>query len=377
MPVKKLQQCSRCLYDQTLPNITFDSQGHCTYCQIHDQMEAEYPLGPAGWKHLKKIAEEIKRAGRGRKYDCTIGVSGGCDSSYLLYIAKKKLGLRPLAVHFDNTWNSKIAVENIYCVLKPLKIDLFTFVVDNDEFNDLARSLLLASVPEIDAITDIGLVSALYMASEKYKIKYSLTADSFRTEGISPLGWFYFDGKYVAEIHKKFGKLPMSQFPNLWLWRQIKWMLLGIKRIRPLYYMEYDKEKVKKFLTKEFGWRWYGGHHQENRYTLFNHFYALEKFKIDFRYVEASAMIRSGQLTRKQAEEFVQRPFTIEQSILDEIKKRLKLTDEEFIRIMSAPPKNAQEYASYHQTFKRLKWFFYLMYKLDRVPKSFFVKYCQ
>lgn len=376
-PPVKIQTCTRCLYDSNLPGITFDEKGVCSHCRLTDEMEKEYPTGKVGWAKLTALAAEIKNAGRGQKYDCVIGISGGCDSSYLLHLAKKKLGLRPLAVHFDNTWNSKTAVENIAKVLTKLKIDLFTYVMDNEEFNDLARSMLKSSVPEIDALTDIGLTSTLYMACEKYKIKYILIGHTFRTEGMAPLGWFYFDGKYIASIHQKFGKLPIKRFPNLWLLRFLKWMLMGIKRYRPLYYVDYDKEKVKKFLTKEYDWHWYGGHHQENRYTCFNHFYALAKYNIDFRIVEASAMIRSGQMTKKEAEEFVDRPFTIPNSVIEEISKRLNLSEAELNDIMKMPAKGAQDYQTYHKTFKLMKPFFYLMYKLNLVPKSFFVKYCK
>ncbi len=154
-------------------------------------------------------------------------------------------------------------------------------------------------------------------------------------------------------------------------------MSLGIKRIRPINYLEYRKEDVKKFLVKEYDWVWYGGHHQENRYTLFNHFYTLEKYGIDFRYVEASAMIRSGQMTKKEAKKFVKKPFTIKQNVIDEIKKRLKLTDRDFKRIMEAPKKSAKDYKTYHKTFRILRPFFYLMYKMNLVPKNFYVKYCK
>lgn len=373
----KPQQCTRCLYDTNLPGITFDSDGVCSYCHISDNMEKENPMGEEGRRKLEKLAEEIKKAGKGKKYDCVIGVSGGCDSSYLLHIAKKELGLRPLAVHFDNTWNSKIAVENIEKVLKKLDIDLFTYVMDNEEFNDLARSMLKSSVPEIDALTDIGLASTLNMACEKYGIKYSIIGHAFRTEGMAPLGWFYFDGKYIDSIHKKFGTMPMKRFPNLWMYRFLRWMFLGIKQYRPLNYIEYNKTKVKKFLVEEYGWKWYGGHHQENRYTLFNHFYALAKYDIDFRIVEASAMIRSGQMTRQEAKDFVAQPFTVESSIIEEVRKRLGLSEAELNEIMAAPPKSAKDYPTYHKTFRLMKPFFFIMYKLNLVPKNFYVKYCR
>ena len=142
------RRCARCIYDETIPNITFDANGVCNYCHIHDQLDREYPTGDAGAERLRAIAEQIKRDGRGKKYDVVVGVSGGCDSTYMLWLAKQ-LGLRPLAAHFDNTWDSMIAVENIHDALTKLDVDLDTYVVDNKEYDDLYRSFLQAGVPDI------------------------------------------------------------------------------------------------------------------------------------------------------------------------------------------------------------------------------------
>jgi N-acetyl sugar amidotransferase len=375
--VKEMKICNRCIYDETTPGITFDENGICNYCKTHDQMEQEYPTGEDGWKKLEAFAEKIKKSGKGKKYDCVIGVSGGCDSSYLLHIAKKKLGLRPLAVHFDNTWNSKTAVENINIVLKKLDIDLWTYVMDNDEFNSLAKAMLLASIPEIDALTDIALTTTLYMAAEKFNIKYIMDGHSFRTEGITPIGWFYFDGKYIDSINKQFGAEKMKRFPNLWLGTWMKWLLMGIKRLRPLYYVNYDKEEIKEFLRKEYGWQWYGGHHLENRYCAFNHYLLNTKFNRDFRMVENSAFIRTGQISREKALEEIQKPPEYPRELISEVKKRLNISDEEYEKIINLPPKSSDDYKTYRPTFKRLRPFFWVMYKLDRVPKSFYIKYCK
>jgi hypothetical protein len=303
-------------------------------------------------------------------------VSGGCDSSYLCYLAKEKLGLRPVAAHFDNTWNSKISVENIQRVLKKLDIPLYTYVMDNDEFNDLALSFLKASVPEIDSLTDIALTTTLYMAADKYDAKYIFNGHSFRTEGMTPLGWFYFDGKYIQSVHKQYGTMKMDRFPNLWLSKWMKWLLKDIKRLRPLYYVDYHKEDVMKFLVKDLDWQWYGGHHMENRYTIFCDNYILpRKFGIDFRYVEFSALIRSGQMTRDEALEKIQKPYEFDESILVEVKKRLNIDDEEFDRLIAQPKRTYHDFKTYHQTFRRMRLFFWLMYKMDRIPKSFYLKY--
>ncbi len=374
-----MKVCSRCIYDERTPGIAFDENGVCNHCHQFDDLEREYPTGEAGWKKLEEIAAQIKKSGRGKKYDCIIGVSGGCDSSFLLHIAKAKLGLRPLAVHFDNTWNSKTAVENIHIMLKKLDIELWTYVMDNDEWNDIARSMLRASVPELDALTDIALVTTQYVAAEKFKIKYILEGHSFRTEGITPnakdANWFYFDGKYIDSIQKQFGTKKIDKFPNLTLSKWMKWLLMGIKRLRPLWYIEYNKEEVKRFLNKEYGWHWYGGHHLENRYCAFTHYRLNTKFGIDLRRVEIGAFIRTGQMTREQGLEQIGKPQAYPEGLIAEVKKRLNLSDEEYDALMKLPCKDAKDYETYRQTFKRLRPFFWLMYRMRRVPKSFYEKY--
>jgi len=371
-----IQVCKRCIYDANTPGISFDSEGVCNYCRQYEQLDKEYPTGDEGWKRLTAIAEKIKHDQRKKEFDCVIGVSGGCDSSYLCYLAKEKLGLRPVAAHFDNTWNSKISVENIQRVLKKLDIPLYTYVMDNDEFSDLALSFLKASVPEIDSLTDIALTTTLYMAADKYDAKYIFNGHSFRTEGMTPLGWFYFDGKYIQSVHKQYGTVKMDRFPNLWLSKWMKWLLKDIKRLRPLYYIDYHKEGAMKFLVKELDWQWYGGHHMENRYTIFCDNYILpRKFGIDFRYVEFSALIRSGQMTRDEALEKIQKPYEFDESILVEVKKRLNIGDEEFDRLIAQPKRTYHDFKTYHQTFRRMRPFFWLMYKMDRIPKSFYLKY--
>jgi len=369
--------CTRCIYDDTVPGITFDEKGVCNYCKLHDEMERQYPTGAEGEKHLQKLAEEIKRDGRGRQYDCVIGISGGCDSSYLLYLAKVKMGLRPIAVHFDNTWNSKTAVENIEIMLKKLDIPLWTLVMDNDEFNALAAAMFKSSVPELDAISDIALATTLYIAAEKFKVKYILEGHTFRTEGITPIGWLYFDAKYIQDINKKFGKMKIKKFPNLWLSRWMKWMAMGIKKVRPLYYVDYNKEEIKKFLNKEFGWKWYGGHHMENRFAGFGHWLLNTKFKRDFRVVELSAWIRSGQITREKALEEMKKAPYYPDDLKQEVFKRLELSKEEYEEILRRPPKSEKDYKTYHKTFKILRPVFWIFYKTDRVTKSFYVKYCK
>lgn len=368
--------CNRCIFDDDVPNISFDDRGICNYCVQIEHLDAEYPTGSEGEARLKALVDEMKAAGRGKQYDAIIGVSGGCDSSYLVH-RMHGYGLRLLAVHFDNTWNSTIATENIHRVLEKLGVDLFTIVVDNKEYDDLHRSFLAAGVKDIETPTDIGLATTLYKAAEKFGIKYMIEGHSFRTEGVAPLGWIYMDGKYIQSVHRQFGKLPMKTFPNLWLKDFLRWMVFGqIKKVRPLYYMDYDKEAAKKLLAETYGWQWYGGHHLENRFTAFFHGYFLpRRWNIDFRIAGYSAYCRNGWMTREEALRLMSEPPHIESDLVDLVKKRLGYSDVAFDAVMNLPKRTYKEFKTYKKTFERMRPFFWLMYKLDLVPKSFYLKY--
>jgi len=369
--------CTRCIYDEKVPNIHFDDEGVCNYCRQIDGLEEEYPTGAEGAARLQKIIDEMKIAGRGKKYDAIIGVSGGCDSSYLVHQMKEVYGLRLLAAHFDNTWNSTIATENIHNLLDKLGVDLFTIVADNKEYDDIYRSFFKAGVKDLETPTDIALATTLYKAAEKFGIKYMIEGHSFRTEGVAPLGWIYMDGKYIDSVHKEFGSVPMKTFPNLWLKDQLRWMLFGnIKKIRPLYFMDYDKEAAKKLLAEKYDWQWYGGHHLENRFTAFYHSYFLpNRWNIDFRIAGYSAYCRNGWMSREEALKLMDEPPYIEAGLVDFLKKRLGFSEEEFDRLMNLPKKTYKDYVTYKKTFEKMRPFFWLMYKMDLIPKSFYIKY--
>jgi N-acetyl sugar amidotransferase len=368
--------CTRCIYDDHIPYISFDTEGVCNYCQQHDALDQEYPTGDEGWKRLRNLADQIRVAGKGKKYDVVVGVSGGCDSSYMVHLAKE-LGLRPLAAHFDNTWNSKTAVENIHHVLKGLGVDLYTHVVDNGEYCDIFKSFLRASVPDIDTPSDIGLAATHYLAAAKHGVRFIFEGHCFRTEGISPHGWFYMDGKYIQAVHRQFGDGRIRTFPNLWMRSWLKWSLLNrIRKIRPLYYVDHRKDETKQLLNREYGWEWYGGHHMENRTAHFtNNYYLPRKFQIDLRYCEFSALVRSGQMAREEALRKIREPKPFDWGILEEVKKRLRLSDEAFEEIMRLPKKSYRDYPTHKRTFERMRWLFWIMYRLNLAPKSFYLKY--
>ncbi|EKO3781215.1 N-acetyl sugar amidotransferase [Vibrio metschnikovii] len=369
--------CQRCIYDETVPNITFDSEGICNYCRQIEELEAQFPNDERGDKELQRLVDEMKAEGKGKKYDALIGVSGGCDSSYLMHLMTKKYGLRLLAVHFDNTWNTAIATENIHAVTEKLDIDLYTHVVDAKEFDDIVLSFLKAGVRDIECPTDIGLATTMNMAAEKFGIKYKIDGHSFRTEGSAPMGWIYMDAKYIQSVHKEYGSVPMKTFPNLWLSKQLKWMVFNqIKSVRPLYFLEYDKEAAKEMLKREYGWTWYGGHHLENRTAAFFHSYFFPtRWKSDFRIVGYSAYCRDGRMTREKALELMSEPPHLEEGLLDYYKKRLNLSDSQFDKLMTMPKKYYTDFKNYKKTFERMRPFFYLMAKAELIPWSFYIKY--
>ncbi|MFH1670322.1 MAG: N-acetyl sugar amidotransferase [Patescibacteria group bacterium] len=372
-------RCSRCLYDENTPAITFDENGECNYCTLHNRMDMEYPTGEEGARILHSLADEIRRKGKGKPFDVIVGVSGGTDSSYLLY-KTKELGLRPLAVHFNNTWNTPIATENMHNVLKGLKVELHTHAVDKEEYDDILRSFLLAGTIDIDAPTDIALAATLYIAAEQYGIEYIFEGHSFRTEGVCPLGWIYMDGKYIKSVNRRFGHYDSHRFrtfPNLWMTSFLKWMLIKrIKRIRPLYYMDYNKEEAKILLSQMFKWKWYGGHHLENQYTSFFHsYFCPTRFGTDTRVLGYSALIRSGQMTREEGLRLIETPPSPIPHIIELVKERFRFSDEEFDLVMHQPIRTYRDFRTYKKTFEHMRPFFWLMYKMNLVPKSFYTKF--
>lgn len=371
--------CTRCIYDDSTPAIKFDKNGVCNYCLMIDSLIEQYHTGKKeGEAAILEIIEKIKKDGKGKKYDCVLGVSGGTDSSFMVYWALK-YGLRPLAVHYDNTWNTSIATENIRKVLGKLNVDLYTYVIDNKESDDIFKAFFNAGVPEIEAATDLALAETMYRAAAKNKVKYIIEGHSFIAEGITPLGKNYFDGKYIKAIHKKYGKRKMKTYPLMTFWQFMKWTIFyRIQKIRPLWYIHYSKENAREFLEKEYGWEYYGGHHLENRMTSFFHsVYCPQKFKIDYRNNSLSASVRAGVMKREDAikEYYYQEPF-IEDELVGYFKKRLELTDEEYEMKMSENPHYWYEFATYKKRFETLRPLFYILMKSNLVPQSFYMKYC-
>ncbi len=370
--------CSRCIYDEKTPGINFDNEGVCNYCRQIEDLEKEFGTGTEkGEKVLNDIIQEIKRTGKNKKYDCVIGVSGGTDSSFLL--AKSiEWGLRPLAVHYDNTWNSSIATENMRKVTMALKVDLFTYVINNKESDDIFRSFFLAGVPEFDACTDLGFAQVLRKAAVKNGVKYILEGHSFKAEGISPMGKNYFDGKYIQSIHRKYGKMKMKTFPLMTFAQFLKWIIIYRQKfVRPLWYIEYSKAEAMEFLTNRFGWTYYGNHHLENRSSSFVHqIYHPQKFGMDNRNWSLSAEVRSGVRSRSEALGIYNSPIIEDPELVEYVKKRLVLSDAEYNNILNSTGKTFKDFKTYKKRFERWRPFFFLMAKINLVPMSFYLKYC-
>lgn len=373
--VKKV--CDRCLMDDTVQGIEFDKNGECTFCKIHDELENKFPLDRETEERLRTLIKKIKKEGKDKEYDCIVGVSGGRDSTYTLYNAVK-LGLRPLAVHFDNGWNSEIAVQNIKSACDILGVDLHTHVADWEEFKDLQRSFLFASVPDAEVPTDWVIFSVLFAEAAKYNLKYIIHGHSFRTEGTTPLTWTYMDGKYVKDIQKRFGKLKLKSFPNMSMTKYIYYSVVKkIQQIRILYYYHYNEKEVLRILGEELGWKNYGDKHHESKYTAFFQAYILtRKFNIDKRKLHYSAKVRNNQLSRQDALEIIKKdPYSGGIESLDYCLKKLDLTYEDFNNIMNEPVKSFKDYKSYYSLVILLKSPIKWGNKIGVVPDTVYKKY--
>jgi len=368
--------CSKCICDTSIPGISFDDRRICNFCQAHDRMEKQFPLNEEGQRKLNKLVEEVKAKGKGNKYDCLVGISGGTDSTYLLYMSKK-MGLRPLAVHFDNGWDSEIAIKNIEKAVSKLDVDLKAVTCDRDEFRDLQISFLKASVPDAEIPTDIAYKTILYRVAAEEGVHNILIGHSFRVEGFAPKRWTHQDGKYIKSVHRIFGQSELRTYPNFTISDLLYYTM--IKRIRwvyPLPYINYHKEDSKKLLKKETGWEDYGGHHFDSTYTRFIGSYLLpRKFKIDKRIIEYSAYVRSGQMTRNEALEKIKEPYPDEPELVQYVLDRLGLTNTEFQNILSTEPKTFLDYSTYYSFIRAMRIPIKIACMLGLLPHIFYEKY--
>jgi len=373
--MKEKQVCSKCVLDsEDDPKIKFDKDGVCTYCHIYDKNILKYYFG-ADTERTKfnNLINEIKQNGQGKKYDVLIGLSGGVDSTYVAFLCYK-YKIRAIAVHLDNGWNSELSVVNIKNILKVTGYDLYTYVINWNEFKDLQRSYFKADVVDIEVLTDHAISSIMQKTAIKYKIKYILSGSSITTEGILPESWVFSkrDHINIISIQRKFGTKRIKSFPiNGFLRGIVKNKIYKIKNIDFLNYIKYDKEEAKQIIKDVFKWRDYGGKHYESVFTRFYQAYILpEKFHIDKRKSHYSTLICAEQLNREQALQLLNEPLYSSELLKNYDKeyvlKKLEFEPGEFDEYIN---RNRVEHISYNSVTK------YLLF-LSKIKRKFlFWKY--
>lgn len=357
------QICKRCIMDTSVPDIAFDGNGICNYCREFESKTKTLFLNPEVKKErLDGIIKKIKEEGINNDYDCIIGVSGGVDSTYVALLTKE-YGLRPLAVHLDNGWDSELSVSNIEKALKKLEIDLYTYVIDWEEYKDLQLSFLRSSITNIEVPTDHAITAILYQKAVEENVKYIVMGTNMATEAINPSNWGEYnkDLRLIESIHKRFGKKRLDTFPKISLKKFAYYILIkGIKHISLLDYVKYDRNEAIKILNEKLGWIYYGGKHYESIFTRFFQGYILpKKYAVDKRLGHLSTLIMSEQMTREAALEEMKRPNYPEELLEQDREyflKKLDLTGGEFEEIMSLPVKNYKDYPSNNWIFSNFSF---------------------
>lgn len=351
MKHREYQQCTRCVMDTTDPDIVFDENGVCNHCTgFLKRREEVKAMKKAGKEHLQELVEKIKLAGKNRKYDAVLGISGGVDSCYVAYLLKQ-FGIRTLLVHLDNGWNSDDATLNIKNIAKKLGFDYESYVLDWEEFKDIQLAFLKASVVEAETPTDVAIQGALHQVAARYGVKYIISGGNLATEGILPKKWHYNakDTKYFNHIVRTFGSKKPRKFPNFGYQTELySKFVKGIRIIYFLNYVDYNKADAMKLLQDELGWRYYGGKHHESRFTKFVQSYLLpKKFDLDYRKATFSSQICAGDITREEAIEGLKAPIYNEEDMEREkeyIAKKLGISRAELNEIIERPGKYYDEY---------------------------------
>tara|TARA_A100001015_G_scaffold1799_1_gene2395 strand:- start:272 stop:1372 length:1101 start_codon:yes stop_codon:yes gene_type:complete len=342
--------------DITDSKITFDEKGVCDHCNTY------YKTIKPFWNHgkgreaiLKKLIAKIKKEGEGKDFDCLMGMSGGIDSSYLLYVMTEKYGLRPLVFHVDAGWNSQIAVNNIERLVDGLGLNLYTEVINWEEIKDLQLAFFKSGVPHIDVPQDHAFFATMYKFASKHKIRFILTGGNYSTECVrNPLEWMYYqsDSIQLRDIYKKFGTGKLKDYPitNI-LWHKVYLPYVKkIKLIRPLDFVPYNKDEAMQLLVDKFGYQKYPQKHFESRFTRFYESYWLpKKFGFDTRKVQYSSLILTNQMTREEALKKLEFPAYDPETILQDfeyVATKLGISVEELQSYMDAPNKTYKDYKS-------------------------------
>jgi len=341
--------------DTTDSLIQFDHKGYCDHCNnYYNNILPNWHPNERGARQLQRVVDQIKRDGEGKSYDCIIGISGGVDSSYLLYYAKEILGLRPLAFAVDTGWNLNVAVENIEKIVKGLEIDLYTEVVNWKEMRDLQLAYFKSQVPYQDTPQDHVIFAALYNYASRSGIKYVLTGGNYSTECVrEPIEWVYLnDLRQLKDIHKRFGTVALKSLPlcGMFKYRLYYRYFKGMKVVKPLDLIPYKKEDVIETLEERFGWQRYANKHFESIFTRFYEgYWLIKKFGYDKRRAHFSSLILTGQMTREEALNKLKEPPYDEELALEDlgyVAKKIGLTVDEFIQLMNGENKTYKDYKS-------------------------------
>ena len=301
------QQCTRCVMDTSAKEIVFDEQGICNFCTEFLDRSSHIINEDSQHKaqRLQVFVESVKNAGKDKPYDCIVGVSGGVDSSWTL-VEVKRLGLRPLAVHMDNGWNSELAQNNISNLLQGLGLDLYTHVIDWSEYRALMQAFFDADVIDVELLYDNAMLAVCYQQARKFGVKYILSGDNQATEGMRmPKGWNWYkrDVRNLKALAKRFGDVPIKTFPMLSTLDYIyDEFVRGIRWVSFLDYLPFNKFEALNSLESNYAYKRYPYKHYESIFTRFYQGYILpEKFGVDKRLVHLGTLVASGQMSRDDA----------------------------------------------------------------------------
>ena len=360
----EIRQCSLGVLDtRDDPAMRFDEAGVCHYYQDYlAQYRERVTSLEVQQSRLEQLLADIQKASAGKRYDTLIGLSGGVDSTYIALLAKR-MGLRPLCVHFDNGWNSEMAVQNIENIVGRLGFDLQTYVIDWDEFRDLQLSYLKASVIDIEVITDHAIFASLYRLARQHGIKHILSGTNVVTEAVLPPHWIYnkVDHVNIKAIHAAYGSVPLKTFPFMDLRvKKVYQMLLGIRAVSLLDLVDYHKARTKEEITRELGWRDYGGKHYESIWTRFYQGHILpEKFGVDKRKAHLTNLIYSGQLTKAEALAELALPLYDPAQLREDrefVLKKLGLSVIEWAELMARPARPHTDFATERSVYAAYPW---------------------
>ena len=348
--------------DTSDPDITFDERGVCDHCRtFYRDILPNWHPDDRGRRELEHIVAQIKREGRGRDFDCIIGMSGGIDSSYLTYLAKAELGLRPLVFHVDAGWNSQEAVNNIERLIDGLGLDLYTSVIDWEEMRDLQLAFFKSGVPHVDTPQDHAFFATMYQFAEEHRVRYILTGANYSTECVrNPVEWMYYqsDSVQLRDIHRKHGTHPLRTFPLTNILKHKIWLpyVRRIRVVRPLNYLPYIKADAMRVLQERFGWQPYPQKHFESRFTKFYEGYWLpKKFGYDVRRVQFSSLILTKQMTRDEALSRLEEPPFDEataQRELEYVANKLRISVQELRGHLASPNRTYRDYRSQKDIYR-------------------------